>query len=110
MISTGCTALNEILGGGLETGSITELYGEYRCGKTQVGAGLAWLEIWHGPDGDTWKLSGEHFVGAAPSVTMKKSRCRTRRPAWLPPGLPHAVRDLPAASGHGRRRGQGTLH
>ncbi|KAL4442072.1 hypothetical protein ABPG77_011333 [Micractinium sp. CCAP 211/92] len=36
MISTGCTAFNEILGGGLETGSITELYGEYRCGKTQV--------------------------------------------------------------------------
>ena len=36
MISTGCQAFNDILGGGLETGSITELYGEYRCGKTQV--------------------------------------------------------------------------
>ena len=39
MVSTGCQALNDILGGGLETGSITELYGEYRCGKTQVWEG-----------------------------------------------------------------------
>lgn len=36
MVTTGCQALNDILGGGLETGSITELFGEYRCGKTQV--------------------------------------------------------------------------
>lgn len=36
MVTTGCEALNSILGGGLETGSITELFGEYRCGKTQV--------------------------------------------------------------------------
>lgn len=38
MVTTGCQALNDILGGGLETGSITELYGEYRSGKTQVRA------------------------------------------------------------------------
>lgn len=35
-ISTGCKGLDEILGGGMETGSITELYGEFRCGKTQL--------------------------------------------------------------------------
>jgi DNA repair protein RAD51 len=35
-ISTGSSALDGILGGGLETGSITEIYGEYRCGKTQL--------------------------------------------------------------------------
>ena len=35
-ITTGCDALNSILGGGLETGSITEMYGEFRCGKTQL--------------------------------------------------------------------------
>lgn len=35
-ITTGCKALNDILGGGLETGSITEIYGEFRCGKTQI--------------------------------------------------------------------------
>jgi hypothetical protein len=29
-ISTGCQALNDILGGGIETKSITEIYGEFR--------------------------------------------------------------------------------
>lgn len=29
-ISTGATAINELLGGGIETKSITEIYGEYR--------------------------------------------------------------------------------
>lgn len=35
-ISTGSEALNTCLGGGIESGLITELYGEYRCGKTQL--------------------------------------------------------------------------
>jgi len=35
-ITTGSTALDGILGGGLESGSITEIYGEFRCGKTQL--------------------------------------------------------------------------
>ena len=35
-ITTGCRELDTILEGGVETGSITELYGEYRCGKTQL--------------------------------------------------------------------------
>lgn len=35
-LSTGATALDTILGGGIETGSITEIYGEFRCGKTQL--------------------------------------------------------------------------
>lgn len=35
-ISTGCKELDSILGGGMETGSITELYGEFRTGKTQL--------------------------------------------------------------------------
>lgn len=35
-ITTGCKELDTILEGGVETGSITELYGEYRCGKTQL--------------------------------------------------------------------------
>ena len=36
MIGTGCQELDNILEGGLESGSITEVYGEYRCGKTQT--------------------------------------------------------------------------
>ena len=35
-IGTGCEAFNEMLGGGIETRSITELYGEFRTGKTQL--------------------------------------------------------------------------
>lgn len=35
-VTTGCKELDDILEGGIETGSITELYGEYRCGKTQL--------------------------------------------------------------------------
>lgn len=34
-ITTGCKDLDNILEGGLETGSITEIYGEFRTGKTQ---------------------------------------------------------------------------
>ena len=35
-ITTGSTKLDELLGGGIETGSITELFGEFRTGKTQI--------------------------------------------------------------------------
>jgi DNA repair protein RAD51 len=35
-LSTGSTELDRILGGGIETGSITELFGEFRTGKTQL--------------------------------------------------------------------------
>jgi DNA repair protein RAD51 len=35
-ISTGSRELDNLLGGGMETGSITELFGEFRTGKTQL--------------------------------------------------------------------------
>ncbi|KAK7205137.1 Rad51-domain-containing protein [Myxozyma melibiosi] len=35
-ISTGSKALDAVLGGGIKTMSITEVFGEYRCGKTQL--------------------------------------------------------------------------
>jgi len=35
-ITTGSNNLDELLGGGIETGSVTELFGEYRTGKTQI--------------------------------------------------------------------------
>eukprot|EP00892_Ulva_mutabilis_P010736 jgi/Ulvmu1/8034/UM004_0271.1 len=35
-ISTGAKEVDAILGGGYETQSITEMYGEFRCGKTQL--------------------------------------------------------------------------
>ena len=35
-VTTGSDNLDELFGGGIETGSITELFGEYRTGKTQI--------------------------------------------------------------------------
>lgn len=35
-ITTGSKELDKLLGGGFETGSITEIFGEFRTGKTQV--------------------------------------------------------------------------
>lgn len=35
-ITTGSQELDKLLGGGIETGSITELFGEFRTGKTQL--------------------------------------------------------------------------
>eukprot|EP00931_Biecheleriopsis_adriatica_P007324 TRINITY_DN108621_c0_g1_i1.p1 TRINITY_DN108621_c0_g1~~TRINITY_DN108621_c0_g1_i1.p1 ORF type:complete len:380 (+),score=106.84 TRINITY_DN108621_c0_g1_i1:93-1232(+) len=36
MITTGSSKLDALLGGGVETGMITEIFGEFRCGKTQL--------------------------------------------------------------------------
>ena len=35
-LSTGSVELDKLLGGGMETGAITELFGEFRTGKTQL--------------------------------------------------------------------------
>ncbi|CAN0901226.1 DNA repair protein RAD51 homolog B, partial [Linum grandiflorum] len=35
-ITTGSRELDKVLEGGMETGSITEIYGEFRSGKTQL--------------------------------------------------------------------------
>lgn len=35
-IATGSTKLDALLAGGIETGQITEIFGEFRCGKTQL--------------------------------------------------------------------------
>ena len=36
MITTGSSELDALLKGGIETGSITEIFGEFRTGKTQL--------------------------------------------------------------------------
>ena len=36
LVTTGSKDLDTILEGGIETGSITEIYGEFRSGKTQL--------------------------------------------------------------------------
>jgi DNA repair protein RadA len=40
-LTTGCEAFDELMGGGIETQSITEFYGEFGCGKTQITHQLA---------------------------------------------------------------------
>lgn len=35
-LTTGSSTLDALLGGGVETGQITEIFGEFRCGKTQL--------------------------------------------------------------------------
>lgn len=35
-VSSGSTQLDEMIGGGFETGNLTEIYGEFRTGKTQL--------------------------------------------------------------------------
>lgn len=40
-LTSGSKAFNELLGGGFETGSITEIAGENACGKTQIAHQLA---------------------------------------------------------------------
>lgn len=35
-ITTGSASLDDLFGGGIETGSMTEFYGEFRTGKTQI--------------------------------------------------------------------------
>lgn len=35
-LTTGSAQLDNLLGGGIETGQITEIFGEFRCGKTQL--------------------------------------------------------------------------
>lgn len=40
-LSSGATKLDQMLGGGVDSCSITELFGEFRCGKTQLCHSLA---------------------------------------------------------------------
>lgn len=40
-LSTGASKLDQMLGGGVESCAITELFGEFRCGKTQICHSLA---------------------------------------------------------------------
>lgn len=42
-ITTGASKVDQLLGGGIESSSITELFGEFRCGKTQICHSLAVL-------------------------------------------------------------------
>src|SRR2546429_4328771 len=63
-LTTGAKALDELLGGGLETQAITECYGEFGASKTQIGLQLAVnvtrLPEDGGLDGDTVWIDTEN--------------------------------------------------
>ncbi len=40
-ITTGCKALDELLGGGIQTQAITEMFAQFGCGKSQLGFQLS---------------------------------------------------------------------
>ncbi|KAI4471335.1 reca/rad51/rada dna strand-pairing family member [Holotrichia oblita] len=50
-LSTGSKALDKLLGGGVEAMSITEVFGEFRCGKTQLSHTLCVTAQMPGPNG-----------------------------------------------------------
>src|SRR3989344_7727703 len=49
-ISTGSANFDTLMGGGFETGAITECFGEFGCGKTQIGHMLAVNTLKEDPD------------------------------------------------------------
>lgn len=59
-ITTGSKELDAILGGGIETGCITEVFGEFRSGKSQLAAMLC----------VTTQLGREHGGGAGKVIYL----------------------------------------
>jgi RecA/RadA recombinase len=59
-ITTGSKDLDTILGGGVETGTITEFFGEFRSGKSQIAAMLC----------VTSQLGREHGGGAGKVIFL----------------------------------------
>jgi len=59
-ISTGCNAIDVMMGGGYETGAIYECFGEYGSGKTQIGHSLAVQQFKKDPEGITVYVDTEN--------------------------------------------------
>ena len=84
-ITTGSKNLDTVLGGGIETGSITELYGEFRTGKSQLCHQLAvTCQVSH----IAWSC---HYAPSFPNACC----------AFVLPAAP---------DGHGRRRRKVPIH
>ncbi len=88
MVTTGCNTLDRLLGGGLETRSITEFYGEFGSGKSQLCQQLAVSvqlpEEYGGLDAGALFIDTEHtfrpervtqmalYLGLEPKDVLKK--------------------------------------
>ncbi len=85
-ITSGTTAIDELMGGGFESGAITECYGEFGSGKTQIGHVLCVNAIKAHPDATVVYIDTENTfrperieqlcigVGLDPLETLKHIR------------------------------------
>lgn len=128
-ISTGATALDTLLGGGMETKCITELYGEFRCGT--YGGICSWVQLlqahraWH-VDNAHCKLRGTQAAMTSTQplrpwqTALRSAHQRHPEPTttclccllqdWQDPVVPHVVCGCAAAHQSGGWSGQGCLH
>eukprot|EP00794_Sanderia_malayensis_P008963 gene8963-9920_t len=72
-ISTGCTEFDKLLGGGIESMSITEAFGEFRTGKTQLSHTFCVTAQLPGPDG----YGGGKVVFIDTELSYRTLSCRT---------------------------------
>ena len=99
-LTTGSRELDALLsgnkqgGGGVETGSITEVYGEFRTGKTQFCHTCAPRRP---PPPPTRRRR--------PPAAAPRAACLS-----VPPRVAQALRHVPAAARAGRLRGEGDVH
>jgi DNA repair protein RadA len=77
-ISTGSKNLNDLFGGGIETGAVTEIYGEYGTGKTQICHTLCIMvqqkKSKGGLDGRALYVDTEHTFRPERIVSIAQSR------------------------------------
>jgi len=67
-LTTGCKALDNILGGGVQTGEITELIGAYGSGKTQTQFTILTVNLGENPD------MGAIFLDSEDTFSTKRIR------------------------------------
>jgi len=65
-ITTGSGELDKLLGGGIETGAITELFGEFRTGKSQI---CHMLAVTCQVNIQSWKTPSHGLIGLLGKVS-----------------------------------------
>ncbi len=73
-VSTGSKAFDKLLGGGVETGCITELFGEYGSGKTQIAHSLAINVVASDPDAQVIYIDTENTFRPERIIDMANAK------------------------------------
>jgi DNA repair protein RAD51 len=94
-ITPGSTGPDKLLGGGIETGSLTEIFGEFRTGKTQVCHALAvscQLPVERGgADGRCLWIDTENTFRSSASSQSPSASGSTRATSWTTLPTPAAT-------------------